>query len=136
MAEFVDESDVRRPSQVPRISQRYTASTNVVWYPPSQRRLVRGRPIAATAQLLDLSVAGALLKGPQNRRLQIGSRVKFEMNGTSGIVEVRNMRPAGEDTYFYGISFFSMSEEFKAEIFEIVARVRSEDFDQVWRRPR
>lgn len=126
MGTFIDEEDQRRPQEFPRLSERYRADVEAVWFPPSRRKLVKGKPVAIKANVLDLSVAGALLTSQINSKIEIGRKIKFQLNGHPGIVEVRNVRPSSSpDISYYGVSFFNVSDDLRAEIFEIVTAVRS-----------
>jgi hypothetical protein len=134
MAGFIDENDVRRPQTFPRLSERYRAPVDAAWYLPSRRKVVKGKPVRVEAQVLDLSVAGALLKSQANERAQIGQRTRFELNGFEGIVEIRNIRPSSASQMYYGVLFFSVSEAMKTELFRIVGDIRPGDLEDQWRR--
>lgn len=135
MGQFIDEHDVRRPTEFPRISPRYPIPPlKAIWYPPA-RRLV-GSPAAVEVRLVDISVAGALIQGPHNKRLSVGSRIPIEFQGTEGIADVRNIRPSEHrDSSYYGISYFNMSPEMSELVHAVVRRIRSEnDLTTLWER--
>jgi hypothetical protein len=134
MGKLMEQDDARRPMEFPRLSERYRANAEVIWHVPSQRRLGKGKQVPVAADLLDLSVAGALLSSLNNSKITVGMRMRFELNGHIGVAEVRNCRPAGERASYYGVSFFSMTEELENEIFDLVAKVRSEDLELLWQR--
>ncbi len=134
MGQFIDEQDSRRPEEFPRLSQRYRASAEVVIHVPSRRKVMKGNPKPVDADVLDLSVAGALLVVPEGIMADIGIRMKIELNGCAGVAELRNFRPASADSTYFGISFFSMTDELRDEIFRLVANVRSGVEAEVWER--
>lgn len=125
MTEFVDAEDKRRPSEFPRLSGRYRAAADVVWYPPRRRVVVKPKPVAVRAYLLDISVAGALLESFTNPRINVGRRIRFELNHLQGLAEIRNIRPSGEQTSYYGVAFFSLSTPLRTEVHDLVGRVRN-----------
>lgn len=134
MGQFIDDHDSRRPEEFPRLSQRYRASAEVIIHIPSRRKVMKGSPKAVEADVLDLSVAGALLAVPEGTIADIGIRMKFELNGCAGVAELRNFRPASADSTYYGVSFFSMTDELRDEIFRLVANVRSGVDTDLWER--
>lgn len=134
MGQFIDDQDSRRPEEFPRLSERYRASAEIVIHIPSRRKVMKGSPKPVQADVLDLSVAGALLVVPEDTVADIGIRMKFELNGCAGVAELRNFRPASADSTYYGISFFSMTDELRDEIFRLVANVRSGVDPDLWER--
>jgi hypothetical protein len=133
MGGLVGDEDARRPEIFPRLSERYRVDVDAAWHAPSRRRLVNGKPVRIEAEVLDLSIAGALLKAQANEKIQIGRRLKFELNGLDCIVEVRNVRPSSsERSCYYGVSFFRLTDEMRAELFSIVGRIRSGDLEDIW----
>lgn len=134
MGQFIEAGDSRRPEEFPRISERYRATAEAVIHVSSRRKVMKGSPKPVEAQVLDLSVAGALVTVPDDTRADIGSRMKFEINGFVGVAELRNFRPASADRSYFGLSFFSMSDELRDEIFRLVANVRRGIDAEVWER--
>lgn len=134
MGQFISDQDARRPEEFPRLSERYRASAEVVIHVPSRRKVMKGSPKAIEADVLDLSVAGALLVLPEGSTPDVGVRMKFELNGCAGVAELRNSRPASADSVYFGVSFFSMSDELRDEIFRLVGNVRSGVDTAQWER--
>lgn len=123
---FLDEHDARRPSEFPRISQRYRAATKAVWYPPSRRKVFAGRPQPIEVHVLDLSVAGALFGAPTNPALEMGAKVKMQFDEVWGVSVIRNIRTSSSPALtFYGVSFFLMSNELEMKVMDLVAAVKS-----------
>lgn len=125
MGQFVDEGDVRRTGEFPRLAERQPIQGEAVWLPPSRRKLLKGTPRAVQANIVDLSVGGALITSPVNRNISIGSKIRFMINGADGIVEVRSVRPASERVAYYGVSFFRMSDQLRAEVFALLSPGKS-----------
>ncbi len=123
---FLEEHDARRPSEFPRIAQRYRAETKAVWYPPSRRKVLAGRPQPIEVQVLDLSVAGALFGAPPNRALELGAKVKMQFDEVWGVSVIRNIRPSSSPAVtLYGVSFFQMSNQLEMKVMDLVAAIKS-----------
>ena len=122
MGQFVDHSDLRKLTEIPRISHRYRAETEAVWFPPSRRRLVDGRPQPVKVQVVDLSVAGALLAAPTNKALQMGAKVRIQFDGIRGVAVIHNIRASSTPTHsYFGVAFFLMSHELEVRIMQLIA---------------
>lgn len=94
------------------------------WYVPRRRMKVKAKPTAQDVKLVDISVAGALVEAERNEAIEVGSRLRWELNGTEGVAEVRNIRESG-GLYYYGISYFRMDPEQKALVHRVVSKVRA-----------
>ena len=127
MHDIFSGDDVRAPDQFPRISERYRiAGLNLFWSPPSTKTLSFGKPVEVEAQVLDLSVAGALLMAPVNAKLRSGLRVPVRIGNSNGMVEVRNIRKSSvPDMAFYGVGFVRMSDRFTENVNAVVAKLRT-----------
>ncbi len=124
--QFTESHDLRRPSEYPRLSERHRVNTSAIWYPPSRRKILAGRPGPVEIQVLDLSVAGALLFGHANPAIELGLKLKIEFDGVKGVSVIRNIREsASRDMSYYGVSFFAMTHEFELKVMEVVADIRT-----------
>lgn len=134
MPEIIRQGDVRRPTEVPRISERYSIDPiEATWFPPKDSRF-SNKPKRAGVQLIDLSVAGAQIVGPFNRSVAVGMRVPFELGGEKGIVEVRNIRDI-DGLGHYGVTFYKISERLEQAVFAAVGKRRNDDrLASDWRR--
>jgi hypothetical protein len=83
--------------------------------------MLRGRATAVQANIIDLSVGGALLTSHTNPNIRVGAKVRFSIDGGEGIVEVRSIRVANDRVSYYGVAFFRMSDKLRAEIFRRLA---------------
>ncbi|MDA3040196.1 MAG: PilZ domain-containing protein [Actinomycetota bacterium] len=123
---FLDMNDARRPSEFPRISERYRAETMAVWYPPSRRKLFAGKPQPIEVHVVDLSVAGALFGAPTNPAMELGSKVKVQFDEVWGVSVIRNVRASSSPALsFYGVSFFQMSTELEMKVMDLVVAIKS-----------
>ena len=90
-------------------------------------------------EVLDISVAGALVVGPNIEELSPGARIPFAFDNETGVAEIRHMREASTgDTAFYGVVFVKLSEGLNRIVFDHVAAMRkaASDLDDVWTRAR
>ena len=127
MHDIIDGNDFRVPDQFPRISERYRiAGLHLHWSPPNPKVLSRGKPVELEAQVLDLSVAGALLMAPVNDKLRPGMRVPVRVGTALGTVEIRNIRKSSVDGMaFYGVGFVKMSDRLVENVNAVVAKLRT-----------
>ncbi len=95
------------------------------WYVPRRRMKVKAKPTAQDVKLVDISVAGALVEAEANEAIEVGARLRWELNGTEGVAEVRNIRKNEDGLWFYGISYFRMDPEQKALVHRVVSKVRA-----------
>jgi hypothetical protein len=124
MGQFVDEDDVRRPSEFPRVSERHRIKFETIWYPPT-RSLFGTRPKGVEVQVLDPSVAGALLVAPTNPRLVPGVKIKMLFEDVTAVIVVRNVRPSSTPQHsYYGIAFFGMGRELELKVLQLVAELQ------------
>ncbi len=106
------------------MGERYTIpGIKATWFVPGRGLKRLSRPQAETIKLIDISVAGALVEAESNTGIEVGSRLQWELNGTEGVAEVRNVRVVDGVT-LYGISYFRMEDEQKALVHRVVAKVR------------
>jgi hypothetical protein len=119
-----------------RLVERYRAiNLHLTWYPPT-RNLLGTRYKPAAAEVIDVSVSGALLLAPQSRALEPGSIVDLEHDGGRGRVEVRHIHQALDpDQRYYGVLFVGLDQRLRTQIFEVVAKQRGdiERLELAWR---
>lgn len=127
MKELVRNGDVRRPTEMPRISMRYRVSgASLEWTPP-RKGLLPSRRRAVTAEFIDLSVVGALVKAPTNDAVFIGMRIPIRVGNEDGLVELRNVRPSDVEGFsLYGVVFHQISPDLQRAVYEAIARLRND----------
>lgn len=138
MKEMVRQSDATAAlASMPRISVRYRVTgVTVEWTAPQGGRLMPKRKKTVTADLIDLSVAGALIRAPESSAIHVGLRVEVKLGGEAGLVEVRNMRSTDDGMVLYGVVFHRISPALEAAIYDGIARLRNDDRQQSeWKRP-
>ncbi len=135
VAQFIDESDLRRPNEMPRMGERYTIpGIKATWYVPRRRLGVKAKPTPQKIKLVDISVAGALVESVPNAAVEVGSRLRFVLDGTEGVAEIRNVRLV-DGLAYYGISYFSMDDDQKSLVHRVVSKVReANDLTSQWER--
>ncbi len=124
LGNFVDDGDLRRPTEFPRLAERRAAAGEAVWMPPSRRKLFKGTAAAVNAKIVDLSVGGALITSQVNDNIKVGAKIRFQINGAEGIVEVRTVRRYNDRIAYYGISFFRISDALRHEVFDLLSAPR------------
>lgn len=128
MKEMVRQSDASaQVASMPRISVRYRVSgVTIEWLAPQGGRVLPKRKKTVTADLLDLSVAGALIRAPESSAIHVGLRVDIRLSGEPGLVEVRNMRLSDDGMVLYGVVFHRISPALEAAIYDGIARLRND----------
>ena len=112
---------------MPRISVRYRVSGVIMeWLAPQGGRVFPKRKKTVVANLLDLSVAGALIRAPGSSAIHVGMRIDIRLSGEPGLVEVRNMRLGDDGMVLYGVVFHRISPALEAAIYDGIARLRNE----------
>lgn len=131
MAEFIDQADVRRPVEMPRMGERYPiGGLHATWMVPK----ALSRTTKTSIKLVDISIAGALVEAPLSKNIKVGSRIKWELNGLGGVVEIRNIREVDEMGHF-GVSYFSIDHDLSQLINRVVEKVREENaLNTAWER--
>jgi hypothetical protein len=119
-----------------RVVERYSSmSIEVVWFPPT-RTFLGTRPKKAAAEIVDLSVSGALLQGPANGKVHPGTLAELELEGAVGVVEVRHVKATDDpDSFHYGVQFLRMEPKLRQRVYDLVAEHRG-DIDKLevaWR---
>jgi hypothetical protein len=131
----VIDSETRRSADG-RLVQRYrTVGLHLTWHPPT-RRLLRTRPVAAPAEVIDVSEGGALLLADAFPAIRPGLVVAVELDSSRGLVEVRHVHDAHHpEQRYYGVHFVEQQPGLRARIAETVARQRGveERFELAWR---
>lgn len=91
----------------------------------------RPRPARVACRILDLSVEGALVAGPERRELAAGATVRLEHRGLA-VAEIRH-RAASETpgTLLYGLRFLSTDPQFHAMVNAHLGRDR-QHADAAW----
>lgn len=128
MKEMVRQAETfARVDSLPRISVRYRVTgVTIEWLAPQGGRWMPKRKRAVTADLLDLSVAGALIRAPESTAIHVGLRVDIRLSGEPGSVEVRNMRLSDDGMVLYGVVFHRISPALEAAIYDGIARLRND----------
>jgi hypothetical protein len=107
-----------------RIARRYATDTVLdIWIP---RKGMLGRAKTAELPAADLSVFGASVVVSKSDGVQKGQVVKVTLNGHSTSAIVRNELPIPEETKRHrcGLEFVKPSEEFIAEVTQLINRAR------------
>lgn len=127
MKEMVRQSDAKaRVASLPRLSVRYRVSgVTIEWLAPQGGRLFPKKKKTVVAELLDLSVAGALIRAPESSAIQVGMRIDVRLSGEPGIVAVRNMRLSDDGMVLYGVVFHRISPALEVAIYDGIARLRN-----------
>jgi c-di-GMP-binding flagellar brake protein YcgR len=118
---------VASPDAGERLAPRYrTIGLHWVWLPQTKRwNGVRRRP--ARAEVVDLSVGGALFHAQSNPMLAVGSVVPIESGFGHGVVQVRHVHEASDPGHaFYGVLFLELDDRFRRHIHEQVAQERGD----------
>lgn len=138
MKEMVRQSDSSASRLgMPRLSARYRVSgVTIEWLAPQGGRLLSKRKRSVTADLLDLSIAGALIRAPESSAIRVGMRIDVRLSGEPGLVEVRNMRVDDDGMVLYGVVFHRISPALEAAIYDGIARLRNDErLAAEWNRP-
>ncbi len=131
--------------QFPRLSDRFSVDDlTVTWVVPNNRKLFGKKSAHVDMAVIDLSVAGALLVGPEIEAVRSGSRVPFIHEGQQGLAEVRHIRPADDvpeikSAVYYGVVFLNLTDELKTMIFNHMAARRGKrdpELSQLWNQAR
>lgn len=128
MKEMVRQSDATAAlAAMPRLSVRYrVAGISVEWIAPQGGRVLPNRKRTVDAELLDLSVAGALVRAPASSAIKTGMPIDILLSGESGTVQVRNMRMGEDGLVLYGVVFHRISPALEAAIYDGIARLRND----------
>ena len=85
--------------------------------------------------MVDLSVTGARIRAPANAMIQRGTRVTIAFGAHRGLVEVRRMEQAHDQTIaYYGVRFVSLDPTLQQLVDDVVGADRPTEAD--WRRRR
>ncbi|MFW2380704.1 MAG: hypothetical protein ACN4GZ_03015 [Acidimicrobiales bacterium] len=131
--------------QFPRLSDRFNVDgLTVTWVVPNNRKLFGKKTAHVEMAVVDLSVAGALLLGPDLGSVRSGSRVPFIHEGQHGLAEVRHVRaaddvPNAQSAVYYGVVFLTLTDELKALIFDRMAARRGQresELTELWNQAR
>ena len=116
---------------MPRLSVRYrVAGIGIEWIAPQGGRVLPNRKRTVDAKLLDLSVAGALVRAPMSSAIKTGSQIGIRLSGESGTVQVRNIRTGDDELVLYGVVFHRISPALEAAIYDGIARLRNDKRNQ------
>ena len=138
MKEMVRRSDAKAGlASMPRVTTRYRVSgVTIEWLAPQGGRLLPNRKKSVTADLVDLSVAGALIRAPASSAIRVGMRIDIRLGGEPGQVAVRNMRMSDDGMVLYGVVFQRISPALEAAIYDGIARLRNDArLESEWKRP-
>ena len=112
---------------MPRLSVRYRVTgVTLEWNAPQGGRFLPNRKKSVQAELVDLSVAGALVRAPESSAITIGTQIDIALSGEFGRVQVRNVRPADDGMVLYGVVFHRISPALEAAIYDGIARLRND----------
>lgn len=138
MKEMVRQSDATAAvASMPRLSVRYrVAGITIEWTAPQGGRLLPNRKRTVEAELLDLSVAGALIRAPESSAIKPGSKIDISLSGEIGEVRVRNIRTADDGLVLYGVVFHRISPALEAAIYDGIARLRNDKRNQSETKPK
>lgn len=129
------------PGQFPRLSDRFhVEGMTMTWIVPNNRKLFGKKTANIDVQIIDLSIAGALLVGPRIDEIRGGSRVPFLYEGAHGVAEIRHIRPADDvpdfaNGAYYGVVFINLPSRLKELVFAHIADRRGhrdEDLHELW----
>lgn len=99
------------------------------------RSFGRRRPARVACRILDLSVEGALVAGPDRRELAAGATIRLEHRGAA-VAEIRHRAPSEHpETILFGLRFLSTDEAFHAMVNAHLGRDR-QHADAAWLRAR
>ena len=128
MKEMVRQSDVSAAlASMPRLSIRYRVTgVALEWVVPHGSRLLPKWKRAVDAELVDLSVAGALVRAPKNSAIKVGMNIDIKLSGQTGTVQVRNVRMGEDGFVLYGVVFQRISPPLEAAIYDGIARLRND----------
>ena len=96
------------------------------WNAPQGGRILPNRKKMVDAELVDLSVAGALVRAPGSSAIQPGTNIDISLSGEPGTVRVRNLRKTDDGLVLYGVVFHRISPALEAAIYEGIARLRND----------
>lgn len=105
------------------------------WIAPQVRRGLRRRePTPQRAQLVELSVSGAMILAPGGDT-QPGHVVEILWNGHSGTVIVRRVTPTTTpDLGLFGVEFKQWDVQLRDLVSQTLGRQRPEDLESRWHR--
>jgi hypothetical protein len=114
-----------------RLSPRYrVADLRLHWSPPT-RSILGVRPRRVPAEVIDLSVSGALLLAPRNPKVRRGANVAIDHGGAHGLVKVRHTTDTTvPELQCYGVLFVALDPVLERLVFDRVGRSRGEDGDR------
>jgi hypothetical protein len=118
---------------------RYRAGRWPITWCRLRRGLFGLREKPAPAEVIDLSVDGALVLGPFDRNVRRGSVVPIEHAGARGLVQVRHVHDAPDPKLrFYGVQFVHLQPELRSLVHDLVAARRGDggQIEQVWSKAR
>lgn len=99
-----------------------------------RRGLLRREPTALRAQLVELSVSGAMILAPLGDT-RPGHLVEIRWNGHAGNVIVRRITPTtSPEVHLFGVEFAQWDVELKDLVSQTLGRQRPQDLESRWRR--
>lgn len=128
MKEMVRQTDATAAlASMPRLSIRYRVTgITLEWTAPQGGRVLPNRKRTVDAELVDLSVAGALVRAPASSAIKTGTNININLSGEDGTVQVRNMRMGDDGLVLYGVVFHRISPALEAAIYDGIARLRND----------
>ena len=102
------------------------------WRPILPRRRFRREQSADSVKVADLSITGALVIGPRDARVRIGTQVEIDAGGQRGVVEIRRIDADTDPALaWYGVQFVDLQPELQQLINDTIAARRPDDI--LWR---
>ncbi|HSL56270.1 MAG TPA: PilZ domain-containing protein [Acidimicrobiales bacterium] len=101
---------------------------------PARRRFRRpGGPTVHVMDVIDLSVSGALVEGPDTEGLGHGTVVPIRLEGREGLVRIRRvLRDEQAQRSRYGIEFIETDPELRLQIDTLIGRALHPDGEPRW----
>jgi len=106
------------------------------WTAPQGGRVLPNRKKTVDAELLDLSIAGALVEAPASSAIKTGDHINICLSGEPGTVQVRNIRTGDDGLVLYGVVFLRISPALEAAIYDGIARLRNDKRNQAAAKPK
>ena len=118
-----------------RLGERLGVHGVVVSWNTRERRAPRWkRRQFSEADVIDVSVSGAQLLAPDDRRLQVGQKVTICAGGALGTVRITRIVPVTNGPLcVYGVEFIHLEEPMEALLFAHLAVIGLPQEQVVWR---
>lgn len=101
-----------------RIGERVRVRGVSVEWRPDRKRKRRAAPVQA--EVVDVSVAGALLRAPIDKDLGPGCDVVLRYRTDATVARVRSIAPSPDGTAAYGVEFLVVGDDLRALVDELL----------------